>query len=41
MGALVLANRILGFVNAPSLMQKVVAGMGNAMRRRVALPGQA
>ena len=30
MGALVLANRILGFVNAPSLMQKVVAGMGDA-----------
>jgi len=30
MGALILANRILGFVNAPSLMQKVVAGMGDA-----------
>ena len=25
-GALVLANRILGFVNAPALMQRVVAG---------------
>lgn len=31
MGGLILANRILGFVNAPSLMQKVVAGMGDAM----------
>ncbi len=30
MGALILANRILGFVNAPSLMQKVVAGIGDA-----------
>jgi aspartate aminotransferase len=30
MGALILANRILGFVNAPSLMQKVVAGLGDA-----------
>jgi aspartate aminotransferase len=27
MGALALANRILGFVNAPSLMQKVIAGL--------------
>ena len=26
-GALVLANRILGFVNAPALMQRVVAGL--------------
>ena len=30
MGALILANRILGFVNAPSIMQKVVAGIGDA-----------
>jgi aspartate aminotransferase len=30
MGALALANRILGFVNAPSIMQKVVAGIGDA-----------
>jgi aspartate aminotransferase len=30
MGALALANRILGYVNAPSLMQKVVAGVGDA-----------
>jgi aspartate aminotransferase len=30
MGALALANRILGFVNAPSLMQKVIAGIGDA-----------
>ena len=30
MGALSLANRILGFVNAPSIMQKVVAGIGDA-----------
>ena len=27
--ALSLANRILGFVNAPSLMQKVIAGLGD------------
>jgi aspartate aminotransferase len=30
MGALTLANRILGYVNAPSLMQKVIAGIGDA-----------
>jgi aspartate aminotransferase len=30
MGALALANRILGFVNAPSFMQKVIAGLGEA-----------
>jgi aspartate aminotransferase len=30
MGALALANRILGFVNAPSLMQRVVARIGDA-----------
>jgi aspartate aminotransferase len=30
MGALALANRILGFVNAPSLMQRVIAGLGDA-----------
>ncbi len=30
MGALALANRILGYVNAPSLMQRVIAGMGEA-----------
>jgi aspartate aminotransferase len=30
MGALALANRILGYVNAPSLMQRVVAGIGDA-----------
>jgi len=30
MGALALANRILGYVNAPSLMQKVIAGIGDA-----------
>jgi aspartate aminotransferase len=30
MGALILANRILGFVNAPSLMQRVIADIGNA-----------
>lgn len=30
MGALSLANRILGYVNAPSLMQRVVAGIGDA-----------
>jgi len=30
MGALALANRILGYVNAPSLMQKVVASIGDA-----------
>jgi aspartate aminotransferase len=30
MGALVLANRILGYVNAPSLMQRVIAGIGDA-----------
>jgi aspartate aminotransferase len=28
MGALALANRILGYVNAPSLMQRVLAGLG-------------
>jgi aspartate aminotransferase len=28
MGALTLANRILGFVNAPSLMQKLIATLG-------------
>jgi aspartate aminotransferase len=30
MGAMTLANRILGFVNAPSFMQKVIAGLGEA-----------
>jgi aspartate aminotransferase len=30
MGALALANRILGFVNAPSLMQRAIAGLGDA-----------
>jgi aspartate aminotransferase len=30
MGALALANRILGYVNAPSLMQRVIAGVGDA-----------
>ena len=30
MGALTLANRILGYVNAPSLMQRVIAGIGDA-----------
>ena len=30
MGALSLANRILGYVNAPSLMQRVIAGIGDA-----------
>jgi aspartate aminotransferase len=30
MGALALANRILGYVNAPSLMQRVIAGIGDA-----------
>jgi len=30
MAALTLANRILGFVNAPSLWQKVIAGIGDA-----------
>jgi aspartate aminotransferase len=30
LGALVLANRILGYVNAPSLMQRVIAGVGDA-----------
>jgi aspartate aminotransferase len=30
MGALTLANRILGYVNAPSLMQRVIAGLGDA-----------
>jgi aspartate aminotransferase len=30
MGALILANRILGYVNAPSLMQRVIAGVGDA-----------
>jgi aspartate aminotransferase len=30
MGALSLANRILGYVNAPSLMQRVIAGLGEA-----------
>jgi aspartate aminotransferase len=30
MGAMTLANRILGYVNAPSLMQRVIAGIGDA-----------
>jgi aspartate aminotransferase len=30
MGALALSNRILGYVNAPSLMQRVIAGIGDA-----------
>ena len=30
MGAMTLANRILGYVNAPSLMQRVIAGLGDA-----------
>jgi aspartate aminotransferase len=30
MGALALANRILGYVNAPSLMQRVIAGIDDA-----------
>jgi aspartate aminotransferase len=30
MSALSLANRILGYVNAPSLMQRVIAGLGEA-----------
>jgi aspartate aminotransferase len=30
MGALTLANRILGYVNAPSLMQRVIADVGDA-----------
>jgi aspartate aminotransferase len=30
MGALALANRILGYVNAPSLMQRVIADIGEA-----------
>jgi len=29
-GAMTLANRILGYVNAPSLMQRVIAGIGDA-----------
>ncbi len=28
MGGLILCNRILGFVNAPALMQRVIAGLG-------------